>query len=125
MMGTMSKLLLNLRHVGDDEYHDVCTLLDQHRIAWYRTEPSPWGISNGGLWIGDDEDHPRARELIGAYQAQRSVRMRAEREQALQDGSAETFGSLLRRRPGFVVLVLLGMGVAAALVLLPFMLLRG
>ena len=48
-----------------------------------------------------------------------------EREQALQDGSAETFGSLLRRRPGFVVLVLLGMGVAAALVLLPFILLRG
>jgi hypothetical protein len=125
MMGTMSKLLLNLRHVGDDEYHDVCTLLDQHRIAWYRTEPSPWGISNGGLWIREDDDHPRARELMGAYQAQRSVRMRAEREQALRDGSAETFGSLLRRRPGFVVLVLLGMLVAAALVLLPFMLLRG
>jgi hypothetical protein len=125
MMGTMSKLLLNLRNVGDDEYHDVCTLLDQHRIAWYRTEPSPWGISNGGLWIREDDDHARARELMGTYQAQRSVRMRAEREQALQDGSAETFGSLLRRRPGFVVLVLLGMGVAAALVLLPFMLLRG
>lgn len=124
MMGAMSKLLLNLRHVGDDEYHDVCTLLDQHRIAWYRTEPSPWGISNGGLWIREDDDHARARELMGTYQAQRSVRMRAEREQALQDGSAETFGSLLRRRPGFVVLVLLGMGVAAALVLLPFMLLR-
>ncbi|ROQ43598.1 hypothetical protein EDF77_1350 [Stenotrophomonas maltophilia] len=125
MMGTMSKLLLNLRHVGDDEYHDVCTLLDQHRIAWYRTEPSPWGISNGGLWLREDADHPRARELMSAYQAERSVRMRAEREQALQDGSAETFGSLLRRRPGFVVLVLLGMLVAAALVLLPFMLLRG
>jgi uncharacterized protein DUF6164 len=125
MMGTMSKLLLNLRHVGDDEYHDVCTLLDQHRIEWYRTEPSPWGISNGGLWLREDTDHPRARELMSAYQAERSVRMRAEREQALRDGSAETFGSLLRRRPGFVVLVLLGMLVAAALVLLPFMLLRG
>lgn len=41
----MAKLLLNLRNVGDDEYADVCTLLDQHGIAWYRTEPSPWGIS--------------------------------------------------------------------------------
>jgi hypothetical protein len=37
----MAKLLLNLRNVGDDEYADVCTLLDQHGIAWYRTEPSP------------------------------------------------------------------------------------
>lgn len=121
----MSKLLLNLRHVGNDEYHDVCTLLDQHRIAWYRTEPSPWGISNGGLWIRDDDDLARAREVMGGYQRERSVRMRAEREQALQDGSAETFRGLLQRRPGFVALVLLGMVGAAALVLLPFMLLRG
>ncbi|MBD8635165.1 hypothetical protein ICJ04_11805 [Stenotrophomonas sp. 169] len=121
----MSKLLLNLRHVGNDEYHDVCTLLDQHRIAWYRTEPSPWGISNGGLWIRDDDDLARARDVMGAYQRERSVRMRAEREQALQDGSAETFSGLLQRRPGFVALVLLGMVGAAALVLLPFMLLRG
>lgn len=121
----MSRLLLNLRHVGDDEYHDVCTLLDQQRIAWYRTEPSPWGVSNGGLWITGDDDYPRARELMTTYQAERGVRMRAQREQALRDGSAETFASLVRRRPGFVLLVLAGMAVAAALVLLPFMLLRG
>lgn len=121
----MSKLLLNLRHVGDDEYHDVCTLLDEHRIAWYRTEPSPWGISNGGLWIRDDADHARARALMATYQEGRSRRMRAQREQALRDGTGETFSSQFRRRPGFVLLVLLGMTVAAALVLLPFILLRG
>lgn len=121
----MAKLLLNLRNVGNDEYADVCTLLDQHGIAWYRTEPSPWGISNGGLWLREDADQPRAKALMADYQATRGVRVRAEREQALRDGTAETFGSLFRRRPGFVVLVLLGMAVAAALVLLPFMLLRG
>ncbi|WP_447944909.1 DUF6164 family protein [Stenotrophomonas indicatrix] len=121
----MAKLLLNLRNVGNDEYADVCTLLDQHGIAWYRTEPSPWGISNGGLWLREDADQPRAKALMAGYQAARGVRVRAEREQALRDGTAETFGSLFRRRPVFVVLVLLGMAVAAALVLLPFMLLRG
>ncbi len=125
MMGTMSKLLLNLRHVGDDEYHDVCTLLDQHNFAWYRTEPSPWGISNGGLWLRDDAELARARALLGQYQAQRSVRMRAQREQALRDGSAETFASLFRQRPAYVLLVLAAMAAAAALVLLPFLLLRG
>lgn len=124
-MGAMSKLLLNLRHVGDDEYHEVCALLDQHRIAWYRTEPSPWGISNGGLWLRDDADHPRAAELMATYQQARSLRMRADRVRALQDGSAETFATLFRRRPGFVVVVLAGMAAAAALVLLPFILLRG
>jgi len=125
MMGAMSKLLLNLRHVGDDEYHEVCTLLDQHRIAWYRTEPSPWGISNGGLWLRDDADHPRAAELMATYQRARSLRMRADRARALQDGSGETFATLFRKRPGFVVVVLAGMAAAAALVLLPFILLRG
>ncbi len=121
----MAKLLLNLRHVGDDEYAEVCGLLDQHQIAWYRTEPSPWGISNGGLWLSEDADQPRAKALMAEYQAERGVRMRAARDQALRDGTAETFGSLFRQRPGFVLLVLAGMAVAAALVLLPFMLLRG
>ena len=116
----MAKLLLNLRNVGDDEYADVCTLLDQHGIAWYRTEPSPWGISNGGLWLREDADHPRAKALMAEYQAERGPRIRAEREQALRDGTAETFGGLFRRRPVYVV-----MAGAAALVLLPFVLLRG
>jgi hypothetical protein len=61
----------------------------------------------------------------GRYQAERGPRIRAEREQALRDGTAETFGSLFRRRPVYVVLVLLAMAGAAALVLLPFVLLRG
>ncbi|HDS1823587.1 TPA: hypothetical protein QEM94_002985, partial [Stenotrophomonas maltophilia] len=84
----MAKLLLNLRNVGDDEYADVCTLLDQHGIAWYRTEPSPWGISNGGLWLREDADHPRAKALMAEYQAERGPRIRAERERALREGTA-------------------------------------
>jgi hypothetical protein len=121
----MSKLLLNLRNVADDEIEDVTALLDGAGIAHYRTEPSPWGISWGGIWIRDDADHPRARALMSEYQHARGERVRAERQAALRDGTAETFGSLLRTRPVFVALVLLGMAAAAALVLLPFVLLRG
>ena len=121
----MAKLLLNLRNVGEDESREVCELLDRHGIAWYRTEPSPWGISSGGLWLCDRQDHARARALMDGYQAERGQRVRAEREAALRDGTAETFGSLLRRRPLYVIAVLLGMLAAAALVLLPFTLLRG
>jgi hypothetical protein len=121
----MAKLLLNLRNVGEDESREVGELLDRNGIAWYRTEPSPWGISHGGVWLREDADHPRAKALMATYQADRGQRVRAEREAALRDGSAETFGSLLRQRPLYVVAVLLGMVAAAALVLLPFMLLRG
>jgi hypothetical protein len=121
----MSKLLLNLRNVADDEIQDVTALLDQAGIAHFRTEPSPWGISFGGIWIRDDADHARAKALMAGYQQARGERVRAERQAALADGSAETFSTLVRRRPLFVVAVLAGMIAAAALVLLPFVLLRG
>ncbi|MGH8054163.1 MAG: DUF6164 family protein [Stenotrophomonas sp.] len=121
----MAKLLLNLRNVGDDESHEVGELLDLNDIPWYRTEPSPWGISNGGIWLRDNEDQPRAKALMATYQAERSQRVRAEREAGLRDGTAETFSGLFRQRPLYVVAVLLGMVAAAALVLLPFVLLRG
>ena len=121
----MAKLLLNLRNVGDDESFEVGQLLDRNSIAWYRTEASPWGISSGGIWLRDNDDQARAKALMATYQAERGQRVRDERQAALRDGSAETFGSMLRQRPGFVVAVLLGMVAAAALVLLPFFLLRG
>ena len=121
----MSKLLMSLRNVPDDEADEVRALLDQHGVAYYETKPSRWGISFGGIWLRERDDHPRAKALMDAYQRELSQRVRAEREAALRDGTAETFVSLFRRRPLYVVAMLLGMFAAAALVLLPFVLLRG
>src|SRR3982750_3187464 len=103
----MSKLLLSLRMVLEDEADDVRSLLDAHRIEFYETQPSRWGISYGGIWVSRDEDIVRAKALMADYQAQRRERVRAERAAALQDGSAETFGSVLRREPARVVLTVL------------------
>ncbi|MGV8932232.1 MAG: DUF6164 family protein, partial [Luteimonas sp.] len=44
----MSKLLLNLRQVLDDEADDVRAFLDAHQLEYYETTPSRWGISYGG-----------------------------------------------------------------------------
>jgi hypothetical protein len=41
----MSKLLLNLKMVLDDEADDVRAMLEEHDIAYYETAPSRWGIS--------------------------------------------------------------------------------
>ncbi len=120
----MAKLLLNLRNVPDDEVADVLALLDDNGIGHYQTKPSPWGISAGGIWIEDADAHARAKALMAVYQQQRGDTARAARRAALEDGSAETFASLLRRRPLFVLATLLGMLVVASLVLLPFLLLR-
>ena len=121
----MAKLLLNLRNVPEDEADEVAALLDAQHIRWYRTPPSPWGISFGGLWLHEADDHPRAKALLAQYQQRRGEQARALRQAQLRDGTAETFTGQLRRRPLFVISGLLAMAAAAALVLLPFFLLRG
>lgn len=121
----MSKLLLNLRYVLEDEIDDVRAMLDEHRIAFYETEPSRWGISHGGIWIRDDEDLPKAKHLMAEYQARRRARVRAENEAARRDGSAETFMDVVRAEPLRVLLIALAILVLLGLVALPAVLLRG
>ncbi len=119
----MAKLLLNLRNVPEDEATEVRDLLERNGIDHYETRASNWGISAGGIWLRDDAQHLRAKELMAAYQQQRGEQARAQRRQALEQGTAETFGSLWRTRPLFVLVTLIGMLLVASLVLLPFLLL--
>ncbi|APO94004.1 DUF6164 family protein [Xanthomonas vesicatoria] len=120
----MAKLLLNLRNVPDDEADEVRALLREHLMQIYETRPSNWGISAGGIWLSDDADYPRAKAVLDTYQAERGALARAQRQEAIAAGTAETFGALLRKRPVFVIVTLLGMLIVASLVLLPFLLLR-
>ncbi|PZP62379.1 MAG: hypothetical protein DI597_05765 [Pseudoxanthomonas spadix] len=121
----MAKLLLNLRNVPDDEAGEVRAWLGREGIAFYETAPSSWGISHGGIWLKDDADLPRARALMADYQAARGERARAARQQARQDGSADTFARQLRARPLYVAGMLLAIAAILALTLaLPWWLLR-
>ncbi|KAF1720867.1 DUF6164 family protein [Pseudoxanthomonas wuyuanensis] len=121
----MRKLLLNLRNVPDDEAAEVRELLKRHEIAFYETQPSPWGVSAGGIWLQDGADFPRAKPLLDAYQAERATRARAEHAEALREGRAETFFGQLRQKPLYV----LGMLAAVVAILLltlalPYLFLR-
>ncbi|HSD18115.1 MAG TPA: DUF6164 family protein [Thermomonas sp.] len=120
----MSRLLLNLRNVPDDEADDVRGLLDTHAIAFYETGPSLWGISAGGIFVTEDAAIVDARRLMADYQRQRQVRARADYEAAVRDGTAETFWAVLRAEPARVLLAVLGILFALALVALPVILLR-
>ncbi len=105
----MAKLLLNLRHVPDDEADEIRDLLEAEKIAFYETRPSLWGISAGGIWLPAGGAYPQAKRLLDDYQSRRGEQARARRAAELAEGSAETFGTLLRRRPLFVIVTLLGM----------------
>lgn len=95
----MSKLLINLRRVPDQEREEVCALLDHHDVEYYLTPPSVWGISAGGLWLRHAEDWERIRPLLDEYQQQRRQRQRAAFEQAHRDGGVTTVSRNLRRHP--------------------------
>ena len=121
----MSKLLLNMRNVPDDEADEVRAMLDEAKIGYYETRPSRWGISFGGIWVEDERDVDRAKALMAQYQDQRRDRARAERAAALRDGPAETFADVVRREPLRVLLVVLGIiGMLALLALVPLLLHR-
>ena len=119
----MSKLLMNLRNVPDDEADDVRAMLDAQRIVFYETRPSLWGISAGGIWVTEDAAFADARHAMDDYQQQRSARARAEYAAAKRAGTAETFLTMLRAEPARVVMSVLGILVVLALMTLPFILL--
>ena len=121
----MSRLLLNLRNVPDDEADDVRAMLDAKHIAYYETPPGFWGISAGGIWVTEDADFADAKRALADYERERSVRVRAEYAAARREGTAETFIGILRSDPLRVVMTLLGILLALGLVALPVILLRG
>jgi len=121
----MAKLLLNLRNVPDDEADDVRAMLDAHRIAFYETSPSGWGVSAGGIFITEDADIAQAKRQMAKYQEQRAIRAKADYAAAERDGTAGTFWTVLKAEPGRVVLTVLAIAFLLGLVALPVILLRG
>lgn len=115
----MSKLLLNLRHVPDDEADDVRRFLESGGIGYYETEPSPWGISAGGIWIREDAKVAEAKRLMAEYQRERAARARAALAEAKQSGTAETFGDVLRTQPLRVALAVIAAALLLVLLALP------
>ncbi len=119
----MAILLLNLRHVPDDEADEVRALLDAQGIDYYETQPGPFGISAGGLWLSDPIHEDRARLRLREYQAQRASRAHEERETDRREGRLRGTWGLLRENPLQAVAAVIGILFVLAVTLLPFLLL--
>ncbi|MEZ5465462.1 MAG: DUF6164 family protein [Lysobacteraceae bacterium] len=115
----MPQLLLNLRHVPDDEADEIRSLLDEHGVAWYETQPGRWGISFGGIWLKHDAELARARDLMNAYQRDRRAKALAEREEARENGRTTTVLSEFRRDPWRLLLAAAGILLMLGLIALP------
>ena len=109
----MSKLLFRMRNVPEEEAQEVRELLDKNSIAFFETFAGSWGISLPALWLKREEQFEQARELLDAYQSERSKIIREEYELRLQNGEAKTIWHNFSENPfrfvaymGLVALVL-------------------
>lgn len=121
----MSKLLLNLRNVPEDEADEVRAMLDALHIAFHETSSSLWAISAGGIWVTEDAAFADAKRAMADYQQQRGTRARDEYAAAKREGTAETFGMVFRAEPARVALLVLAILFVLGLMALPAILLRG
>lgn len=72
----MALLLFNLRGVPEDEADEVRALLIERDIDFYETSAGNWGISMPGLWLRNDADLEKAKDVLNAYQQQRFITSR-------------------------------------------------
>ncbi len=100
----MAILLFSLRQVPDDEAADVREVLEENQIDFYETHAGSWGISMPAIWLRDEKQHERARQLIDDYQEQRRIFIQQEYAQLKQTGEANSFFKNLWHYPAQTIL---------------------
>ncbi|MGE6607534.1 DUF6164 family protein [Halomonas sp. NPDC076908] len=117
----MAELLFRLRHVTDEEAMEVRDLLATHGFDTYETQAGFFRLGVDAIWLRNPHQHEAAKAALEAYQAERLERAQREHQQAVERGEQMTLWKRLAAHPMQVVLVLLAVGMIAALTLLPFL----
>jgi hypothetical protein len=91
----MAVLIFRLNGVSDEEAQDVRDLLSDNALDSYETPGGRWGLSVAGLWLVNEDDKVRARELIDAYQLERQRYF----EELKIEAPPETFSSRFKQSP--------------------------
>lgn len=121
----MAKILFRLRQVPEEEADDVRSLLDQHAVDWYETSAGKFLISFPAIWVRDDAEEPRARQLIEDYQQQRAEQMRAEYAEREARGDTECLLQRIASNPVPMLLALFAVAFILYVSIKPFVSLIG
>jgi uncharacterized protein YbaP (TraB family) len=95
----MATLLFSLRGVPEDEAEEVRELLTDHNVDFYETHAGNWGVSMPALWLRNDDELLKARQIVDAYQIQRATQAREHYLQLKAAGQQLTFFKSLKERP--------------------------
>lgn len=117
----MAELLFRLRHVTDEEAEEVRDLFAAEGFDTYETQAGFFRLGVDAIWLRNPDQHDAAIAALNAYQAERLERAQREHAAAVERGDQMTLWKRLAAHPLQVVLVLLAVGLIAALTLLPFL----
>lgn len=95
----MPVMVFRLDGVPDDEAKEVRELLTTHHIEFYETPGGKWGISLAAIWLRDESQLARAKQLIADYQALRSEKVKGEYARLKQAGKQETLIDRILQNP--------------------------
>jgi hypothetical protein len=116
----MAVLLVKLNGVPEDEAAELRAILDENAIEYYETDSGRWGISLAAIWLRNEEQLQRARELIETYQQQRYERAREAYEEKKAAGELETLLGRALRNPLRFLLYLAAILLILYLSVMPF-----
>ena len=117
----MPTLLLKLRNVPEDEYEEVCALLNEHDIHFYETKVGFWGIGMAGLWLRDNQQLEQAQQVLAEYMAKRQVQAKEAYEESIREGTNRTLLSTFKQQPATFLLYILALVVVLGLTIWPFL----
>lgn len=95
----MAKLIFRLNNVPEPEADGVRALLDNHNIEFYETHEGRWGLSVAAIWLKNNDDFSKARELIDDFQQQHRAKMRENYINDKAAGRIPTMWDILKTRP--------------------------
>ena len=95
----MSILLFKLRFVPGDEAQEVRELLSENDIDFYETSAGVFGFSMPGLWLKNEDQLEKARQLIDDYQQFRQKKAQEDYQLRQKQGTARTFMDIFREDP--------------------------
>lgn len=96
----MPKMLMNLRHVPEDEASAVLEMLEENNIGHYRVPPSAFMISAGSIWIKQDEDFATAKALFDQLQRKRAEQAQTDWQKQKTEGTQRNLFDELSENPG-------------------------
>jgi len=116
----MAQLVFNLKNVPADEANDIRELLELNQIEFYETSAGRWNISVAAIWINNDDDFVKSRQLINQYQYNLTIRRQQEKSDPESRVHIPDWKEHLLNNPVVIMMYIGAIAIVLALSILPF-----